>query len=352
MNQQPSTQFAQFNLVYRHSLLTHLLGVTHYVYRRTRDELAKNKAYRKLSLNYQGFFTLLAERDYSPGELANRLLISKQACNKMLRELEQLKFICRRANPDDGRSRLVSLTAEGKLLLQCGGEATRKCLKDFSEVVGEQELEKLTELLDQLCRKLNIEIPYYRAVDAERRADYERGSARLNIFLNHLSNYCYQFLVDGLDEKGFHNLKVNFSQVLSMVGPDGAKIQDIAIAIGVSKQAIGVIVSELEQLGYIVRRPDPDDGRQLILWLTQQGERLIEESQSCIDALMITVNDCLAENDQQFLSKAMSAIFESVGGQHTPVPVSVSKIQELAEQLRSELGEVGARLLARHLVNN
>lgn len=352
MNRSASFSFSQIKLAQRHSLLMHVLGVTHYVYRRTRDDLAQNWEYRNLSLNYQGFFTLLAERDYAPGELAQRLLISRQACSKVIRELEQLKLITRRPNPNDGRSNIVSLSDEGKLLLKRGGEATLKCLKVFTEKVGDDRLEELNLLLERLCRELGVEIPYYQALNSESRVKLERGPARLNVFLSHLSNYIYQYIIDALAERGFDDLKVNFSQVLAMVGPNGARIQDIAAAVGVSKQAISAIVSELEQLDFIVRKPDPADGRQVILWMTARGERLIAQSQDCIDEFMQQLNDCLSSAEQQFLQETMASLFEAVGGQQVTGTVSPSKIQQLATQLREELGEVGVRMLARYLISN
>src|SRR6266702_430153 len=48
-----------------------------------------------------------------PSELAARLRISKQALNYLLGELERLDYLERRADPDDRRSKRVTLTTRG-----------------------------------------------------------------------------------------------------------------------------------------------------------------------------------------------------------------------------------------------
>ncbi len=352
MNQQNDYRYTQFQLAQRQSLLTHLLGVTHYIYRRTQDELARSKGYRKLSINYQGFFALLAERDFAPGELAQRMLISKQSCSKALRELEKLGLIERRPNPADGRSTLVSLSGGGRQLLRTGADATVKCLRRFSDCVGEDKLESLTELLEQLCRNLGVEIPYYQTLDSGVESTFTRGPARLNVFLANLSNFCYEHLVGALAQRGFENLKVNYSQVLAMVGPQGARIPDIAAAVGVSKQAVGATVTELENLGYIAREPDPDDGRQVIIWMTPRGEQLMSEAQECVDELMKVLDASLAESERTVIRDNMAKLFEVTSSYEQQPVVPGTKIQQLAAQLREELGAVGARMLAESLLTN
>ncbi len=39
-----------------------------------------------------------------------------------------------------------------------------------------------------------------------------------------------------------------------------------------SPQAMGELVDELEQLGYVVRRPDPTDRRAKLIILTKKGQ--------------------------------------------------------------------------------
>src|SRR5919112_318167 len=49
---------------------------------------------------------------------------------------------------------------------------------------------------------------------------------------------------------------------------DGSRLTDLAASAGLTKQAVGEAVSELEKQGYLERLPDPNDRRAKIIKLT------------------------------------------------------------------------------------
>ena len=51
----------------------------------------------------------------------------------------------------------------------------------------------------------------------------------------------------------------------------GSRLTDLAANAGLTKQAVGEAVTELERLGYVNRVPDPGDGRAKIIKLTDRG---------------------------------------------------------------------------------
>jgi DNA-binding MarR family transcriptional regulator len=51
----------------------------------------------------------------------------------------------------------------------------------------------------------------------------------------------------------------------------GSRLTDLAANAGLTKQAVGEAVTELERLGYVTRVPDPQDGRAKIIELTDRG---------------------------------------------------------------------------------
>ena len=52
---------------------------------------------------------------------------------------------------------------------------------------------------------------------------------------------------------------------------NGSRLTDLAANAGLTKQAVGEAVTELERLGYVVRVPDPLDRRAKIIKLTEWG---------------------------------------------------------------------------------
>ena len=57
-------------------------------------------------------------------------------------------------------------------------------------------------------------------------------------------------------------------------------VSDLATRLGVSKQAAGQIVTDMEERHLVSRRPDPDDGRARLLELTPEGLRALRRARA------------------------------------------------------------------------
>lgn len=345
-----TANISDFPRLQRTGLIAHMMAVTHFIHRESMEKLAETQRYPKLSLAYEGYITLLAERDYSPGELAERLDITKQACSKTIKELEQIGLLQRRSNPEDSRSSLLSLTGKGLQLIQDGVNLTNEIQQRFAEAVGAEKLKALAGILEKLCVELEVEVPRYKVLETIGHGSKGRQPRRLNLLLPILNHYFYQSLIDSLSEKGFKGLKPNFSQVLSLIVLDQGRIQYIASVAGVSKQAIAVIANELERLGYIAKEADPHDKRQVILRLTPLGQRLLAESESSVQALVGRLEKILGSKEYEVLETTMAALYAQ-GIDHHGLPNALpANIEQLSRHLLEELGVAGARALAQHLL--
>ena len=352
MNAFMNSNLSEFHRKNGRGLIAHLMVVTHFLQKSTLEKLSARPGYEKLNLSYQGYISLLAERDFSPGELAARLGISKQACSKTVRELESLGLIERRKNPEDSRSSWLSLTAKGLALLQDGIDATNQAQQQFAEKVGTDRLEQLIAVLDTLCGKLAIELPKYAVFGEEGEATsvVSGRPSRLNLLLPKLSQVFHQSLLKSLSDKGFQGLKPSLGQVLGMIRPEGGRIQYIASVIGVSKQAVAAIAAELEQAGYIRREADPADKRQVILKLSENGLQLLSEAERGVRDLEAEIATMLSEEDYHLLEGTMAALYIQVVDDFDQASVLPEKIRQLSEYLVDELGAAGARALAQQLI--
>src|SRR4029434_8845321 len=68
-------------------------------------------------------------------------------------------------------------------------------------------------------------------------------------------------MLERLHERGFDDLDTPHLNVFQYPGPQGARPSELAARLRMSKQALGYLLGELERLGYLERRPDPDDLR-------------------------------------------------------------------------------------------
>jgi DNA-binding MarR family transcriptional regulator len=106
-------------------------------------------------------------------------------------------------------------------------------------------------------------------------------------------NHIGQLLRDGLarfEEElifatpplGGHDLRPTHNHVLRHLDRDGTRASVIAQRAGLTRQAITMIVDELEEAGVVRREPDPDDGRAKRIVYTEAGLRAFDESRERI----------------------------------------------------------------------
>jgi DNA-binding MarR family transcriptional regulator len=78
-------------------------------------------------------------------------------------------------------------------------------------------------------------------------------------------------MLSHLHESGFADFDVSYLLVFQYPGPQGTRPSELAARLRVSKQALNYLLGELERLGYLARRPDPDDLRSKRIALTERG---------------------------------------------------------------------------------
>lgn len=84
-----------------------------------------------------------------------------------------------------------------------------------------------------------------------------------------------QRMLARLHERGFDDLDMAHLNALQYPGPEGERPSELAARLGMSKQALNYLLGELERLGYLERRPDPDDLRSKRIALTSRGSAVV-----------------------------------------------------------------------------
>ncbi len=86
-----------------------------------------------------------------PTEIAATSGLSKQTVNDVLRQLERLGYLGREQDPEDGRARVVRLTARGRGLDATIWEAGRAVERSWRQRIGEPAWGAFREVLDQIA---------------------------------------------------------------------------------------------------------------------------------------------------------------------------------------------------------
>jgi DNA-binding MarR family transcriptional regulator len=84
-----------------------------------------------------------------------------------------------------------------------------------------------------------------------------------------------QRMLERLHERGFDDLDPAHLNVFQYPGPQGARPSELAGRLRISKQALNYLLGELERLGYLERRADPDDLRSKRIAVTRRGKSAI-----------------------------------------------------------------------------
>lgn len=84
-----------------------------------------------------------------------------------------------------------------------------------------------------------------------------------------------QHMLERLHERGFDDFDAAYLNVFQYPGPQGARPSELATRLRMTKQAVNYLLGELERLGYLQRKPDPDDLRSKRVVLTARGASAI-----------------------------------------------------------------------------
>lgn len=86
-----------------------------------------------------------------------------------------------------------------------------------------------------------------------------------------------------LQERGFPELRASHKQVLIHLALDGSRVTELAERAGMTKQAMGRLVDDVQALGLVERVADPRDGRAKIVRPTARGRELYEVGMGALE---------------------------------------------------------------------
>lgn len=329
---------------YRHNFSRHLLGVARYFQSGMMAALHDQYGHTELRLGFAPYIMLLGDGSKRLSELAEILGISRQACNQAAKQVEAAGYIEGMPDPADGRARQLTLSRRGRQLRRDGARIVAQLDRQFADIVGVDSIADASNSLGKISRHLSLS-PAAQPQDA--------AHLLMAGWLPRLSDYILQRLMELTRAKGHPGLKLSFGQVLTLIAPGGGRIQQMAATHDVSKQAISAIATELEELGYLRRVPDPLDARQVVLQFTDHGRQLIADSVASVDELEQEFTCIVGRAALKRMNATLQALYR---GLHLEQDVFEQKgkvdLRLLAHQLQQQLGDRDSRALAALLLDS
>ena len=116
-------------------------------------------------------------------------------------------------------------------------------------------------------------------------------------------------IVNGVVGSGFP-VKPYHSAVFDQIGADGMRLTDLARGANITPQSMGTIIDELEELGYVVRTPDPAHRRAKLIKLTAEGQEVARQGASTIQGIEERLTELLGERDHRKLRVLLGKLLE------------------------------------------
>lgn len=342
---------------YRDNLARHLIGISRDFQSRLLQLLGEEHGFEGLSLGFGPFLALIWREGRPLSEIAHALGISGQAASQLAKRIEDAGYLARARNPQDRRSKQMTLTSRGRALVGQGIRGVRDIETEYASLTGATAYRKLATGLRELHRGLDIDA----GRDPVLLARADRSIAALTVIAEHIQRE----LMEAAKVRGHQGLKMSYGQVLPLIGPEGGRIHEIARVQRVSRQAISTTTRELEDLGYLQREPDPRDRRGVVLTFTPAGVALIRDSVAALDDLDRALLGVLGEKRLADLRRVARDLYHALRleaevfepGARSPAASSSTpadrarrsrrEIEELAERLWRRLGaDDAARLTA------
>jgi DNA-binding MarR family transcriptional regulator len=115
-----------------------------------------------------------------------------------------------------------------------------------------------------------------------------------------------------LEEAGHADLTRLHGAVIAHLDEEGTRATELARRSGRHKQIIGRIVDELEELGYVERRPEQGDRRAKLVVPTERGSEVMRLSDEIVLDLERREAAALGEKEYDAFKQALRAVVDSL----------------------------------------
>lgn len=134
------------------------------------------------------------------------------------------------------------------------------------------------------------------------------GRLLLNAF-----RFFEQGLLVRIHAMGYPEIKRVHLGVMRQMDLDGTRITILADRAGVTKQAMSHFVQECEDLGFVDRQADLEDGRAKIVCFTAKGKRFITNVKGVIDALETEIVGALGRKRADEMRESLGILADRLG---------------------------------------
>src|SRR4030095_103227 len=169
-----------------------------------------------------------------------------------------------------------------------------------------------------------------RSSDAIERSLAIFGRRNIGGLLQFLPRDCERRARATLQARGHTELLPSHQVVFGSLGRSGTRLTALAQHAAMSTQALGQIVDDLEQLGYVERIPDPADGRAKIVRFTAAGLDFVCDAAEVLDEIWHEYAELLGASE---LEQVQDALHELLRGTRRDPPAERKRLASTKARL-------------------
>lgn len=121
-----------------------------------------------------------------------------------------------------------------------------------------------------------------------------------------------RFLSHNLKDSGIPMTKEQWSVMAVLWDTDGCTQQFLADATHRGRAGITRLLDNLEKEGYVERRPDPNDRRSNLIFLTQKGNAIQEQVVSVLNETVRAITKDISDEDIRDLRETLAQINSNI----------------------------------------
>jgi DNA-binding MarR family transcriptional regulator len=133
----------------------------------------------------------------------------------------------------------------------------------------------------------------------------------------------YRSLVDGLHERlrerGWVDVRPTFGFVLLAARAAPTTSREVAVLMGITKQAASKLLDAMEDAGFVRRGIDNADGRRRPVTLTPRGTKLLQQVEEIYATLEEEWAQIIGERNVERLRRDLTKVLSGPDGQLPPV---------------------------------
>ncbi|MHA7652368.1 MarR family winged helix-turn-helix transcriptional regulator [Mycobacterium sp. ML4] len=113
-------------------------------------------------------------------------------------------------------------------------------------------------------------------------------------------------------EQGYRDIRDPHLQIFGNIRMGGIRLTELASRAQLSLAATSELVNDLSALGYLIRRPDPQDGRAKLIDLTGRGRRLLSDAGNRVAEIEARWSNLVGADDFAHMCTTMQRLLDAV----------------------------------------